>query len=101
MLRVGTYYVDPQVPMLDPSKRHKEKSSEPFPNASFRTVHDNIDIHLATTGDARAHPKANIRVGTKDGLVKVTLVCHLSMYFYIWFLSSTSFLLLRQDRESG
>lgn len=87
--------------MLDPSKRQKEKSSEPFPNASFRTVHDNIDIHLATTGDARIHPKANIRVGTKDGLVKVTLVCQLSTHFYIYVLSSTSFLLLRQDRASG
>lgn len=70
----GTFHIDPETPMLDPSKRQRAKSSEPNPHASFRTNHNAIDLHLGTTGDARKIAKANVHVGSRDGFVKVTLV---------------------------
>ena len=72
---LGTFHIDPEIPMLDPSKRQGGKSNAPFPHASFRTKDNGIDLHLGTTGDARKVAKANVHVGSKDGFMKVTLVC--------------------------
>ncbi|KAF9482590.1 hypothetical protein BDN70DRAFT_874959 [Pholiota conissans] len=70
----GTFYIDPTVPMLDPSRRQKTRSDEPIPHASFRTRSNTIDLNIGTAGDVHKAGKANVVVGSRDGFVKVNVL---------------------------
>ncbi|KAF8817419.1 hypothetical protein BYT27DRAFT_7227127 [Phlegmacium glaucopus] len=72
----GTFYVDPNVPLLDQSRRRKckRKSQQQLPHASFRTRKGDISIDLGTTGDAHDTKKANIDVATYKGDIKINLL---------------------------
>ena len=75
-LCVGTFYVDPHIPLLDKSRRKcKRKSQQQLPHASFRTRTGDISIDLGTTGDAHDTKKAIIDVATLKGDIKINLVC--------------------------
>jgi hypothetical protein len=79
----GTFYIDPMVPTLDPSRRHKSKSDETLPHASFRTHHNTIDLNIGTTGDVHKAAKVNVNVASRDGFIKVTMVCNTFLVIFI------------------
>jgi hypothetical protein len=69
----GTFFVDPLIESLDPSRRRKKSKDTP-PHASFRTRKQEIDIELGTTGNVERVSKAKVAVSSSSGHIKVKLL---------------------------
>ncbi|KAF9461532.1 hypothetical protein BDZ94DRAFT_1196090 [Collybia nuda] len=70
----GTFYIDPTTPCLafDP-KAFKSRKKNP-PHASFHTRKGEINLDLATVGDANISPKASVLVASRSGNIKIKLL---------------------------
>ncbi|KAF5338381.1 hypothetical protein D9611_012460 [Ephemerocybe angulata] len=72
---IGTFYVDPLIPTLNPGKRKKRgKRAASLPHASFQTRSGAIGLSLATTGNVLDSSKADITVASKTGNIEIRLL---------------------------
>ena len=75
----GTFYIDPSIPSLDPSRNRREsckgkkKSKNPV-HASFLARHKPIFLNLGTTGNIVGSSKANVLVSNKSCDIHINLV---------------------------
>jgi len=76
----GTYYIDPSIPSLDPSRNRrkgckgKTRKLNPPLHASFFTRHKPILLNLGITGNIASIPKANVLVSNRSGDIQVNLL---------------------------
>ncbi|KAJ7247633.1 hypothetical protein B0H12DRAFT_1124783 [Mycena haematopus] len=70
----GTFYVDPQKPIVELTNKKSKKTKKKGPDAMFRTRSAKIAIELATTGFVRDVPKASVIVASKSGNITLNLL---------------------------
>ncbi|KAF8659858.1 hypothetical protein AX16_001742 [Volvariella volvacea WC 439] len=73
----GTFCIDPEIPSygLTLKKKNKKlKKNDQHPHASFQTRKGDINLTLATVGNARRSNKANVYVGSQSGNIYLRLL---------------------------